>query len=291
MSVSLTCSCSSCPARSESPKCPFYPSSSLTNAEWALLEPLLPPPGNTAGRGGRPEKWPRRLVMDAVFYLVRGGIAWAQLPHDFPPAKTVYDIFRRWSKNGAWQRIHDMLRDQARVRAGRSPTPTAAVIDSQTVRGADPVTAVTTGYDAGEKTKGRKRHIATDTLGLILAVVVTPASIQDRDAAHRLLTALRARFHAIDLVWADGGYAGRLVIWAKSVLALTIQIVKRSDTATGFEVLPRRWVIERGFGWLTKHRRLVRDYETRPDHHEAMVYVAAVHTLTRRLARVDDTAT
>ncbi len=151
----------------------------------------------------------------------------------------------------------------------------------------DTVAAATAGYDAGKKTKGRKRHIATDTLGLLLAVVVTPASIQDRDAAHRLLAAVRTRFATVSLVFADGGYAGRLVVWTKSVLALTIQIVNRSDAATGFEVLPRRWVIERSFGWLVKHRRCVRDYETRPDHHEAMVYIAAIHTLTRRLARAD----
>jgi transposase len=283
--VSLTCSCSSCPAHGESLKCPFYPSSSLTDTEWAMLEPLLPPPGNRGCRGGRPEKWPRRLVLDAIFYLVRGGIAWAQLPHDFPPTKTVYDIYRRWTKAGAWQRIHDILRDRARVRAGRNPQPSAAVIDSQTVRGADTVAAATAGYDAGKKIKGRKRHIATDTTGLLLAVVVTAASIQDRDAAHRLLATVRARFATVSLVFADGGYAGRLLIWAKSVLALTVQIVKRTDTTTGFEVLPRRWVVERSFGWLAKHRRTVRDYETRSDHHEAIVYLAAVHTLTRRLAR------
>jgi transposase len=227
-------------------------------------------------------------VCDAVFYLVRGGIAWVQLPHDFPPAKTVYDIYRRWTKTGAWQRIHDMLRDRARVSAGRHPQPTAAIIDSQTVRGGDTVAAATTGYDAGKKTKGRKRHIAVDSAGLLLAVVVTAASIQDRDAAHRLLAALRARFATTTLVWADGGYTGRLVEWSKSVLALTIQIVKRSDTTTGFEVLPRRWVVERTFGWLVKHRRCVRDYETRADHHEAMVYIASIHTLTRRLARTLD---
>ncbi|MGO4649989.1 IS5 family transposase [Nocardia sp. 2YAB30] len=256
----------------------------MTDAEWTLLEPLLPRPGNTAGRGGRSEKWPRRLVLDAIFYLVRGGIAWIQLPHDFPPAKTVYDIYRRWAKVGAWQRIHDMLRDRVRVRAGRNPQPSAAIIDSQTVRGADTVAAGTAGYDAAKKTKGRKRHIATDTTGLLLAVVVTAACIQDRDAAHRLLAAVRARFATITLVFADGGYAGRLDFWSKSVVGLAIQIVKRSDTAAGFEVLPRRWVVERTFGWLTKHRRLVRDYETRPNHHEAMIYIAAIRTLTRRLA-------
>ncbi|MGO4618254.1 IS5 family transposase [Nocardia sp. 2YAB30] len=252
------------------------------------IQPLLPPPGSRDGRGGRPEKWPRRLVCDAIFYLVRGGIAWAQLPHDFPPAKTVYDIYRRWTKAGSWQHIHDVLRDRARLRAGRAPQPTAAVIDSQMVRGADTVAAVTAGYDAGKRIKGRKRHIATDTTGLLLAVVVTAACIQDRDAAHRLLAAVATRFAAVSLVFADGGYTGRLVTWAKSVLALTIQIVKRNDTATGFEVLPRRWVVERTFGWLVKHRRLIRDYETRPDHHEAMVYLASIHTLTRRLARTTD---
>ncbi len=287
MPVSLTCSCLSCPTHGGSPKCPFYPSSSLTDTEWAILEPLLPPPGNIGGRGGRGEKWPRRVVCDAIFYLSRGGIAWAQLPHDFPPAKTVYDIYRRWTKAGAWQRIHDVLRDRARVRAGRNAQPTAAVIDSQTVRGADTVAAGTTGYDAGKKIKGRKRHIATDTGGLLLAVVVTAASIQDRDAAHRLLAAVSARFATITHVFADGGYAGRLVTWAKSVLAHTIQIIKRGDTATGFTVLPRRWVVERTFGWLVKYRRCVRDYDTHPDHHETMVYIAAIHTLTRRLARTN----
>ncbi|WP_405165561.1 IS5 family transposase [Nocardia sp. NBC_01499] len=294
MSVSLICSCSSCPAHGESsatPSCPFYPSSSLTAAEWAILEPLLPPPGNTTGKGGRPEKWPRRLVCDAIFYLVRGGIAWAQLPHDFPPAKTVYDIYRWWTKTVVWQRTNDCLRDRVRMRAGRAPQPSAAIIDSQTVRGADTVPASTSGYDAGKRVKGRKRHIATDATGLLLAVVVTAASIQDRDAAHRLLAAMAARFCAVSIVVADGGYAGRFERWAKSVLAVAIQIVKRGHTATGFEVLPRRWVVERTFGWLVKHRRLIRDYETRPDDHEAMVFLAAIHTLTRRLARTDHQGT
>jgi transposase len=259
----------------------------LTDAEWEVLEPLLPPPGNTAGKGGRPEKHPRRLLLDAIFYVVRGGIAWRQLPSDFPPATTVYDNFSRWTKNGAWQRIHDALRDQVRVRAGRKPSPTAVIIDSQTVRGADTVPNTSAGYDAGKKTKGRKRHIATDTMGLLLAVVVTSADIQDRDGAHRLLAALRARFSTVSLVWADGGYAGRLVTWALQVLTLTVQIVKRSDDTKGFVVLPRRWVVERTFGWITKHRRCVRDYETLPQNHEAMVHIAMIRTMTRRLARTE----
>lgn len=296
MSSSPVCSCVSCPAHpNESSRaagrpaaCGFYPTSSMTDAQWAVIEPLLPPPGNTRGRGGRPEKHPRRLVLDAIFYLVRGGIAWAALPHGFPPHQTVYGLFRRWAKAGAWQQIHDALRDLVRVHAGRAPTPTAAIIDSQSVRGADTVPQRSRGYDAGKKVNGRKRHIAVDTNGLLLAVLVTIAGIQDRDAAHRLLTALRAGFSTIALVWADAGYAGRLVRWAHTVLAVTVQIVKRTDDRAGFQVLPRRWVVERTLAWISKHRRCVRDYETLPEHHEAMIHLAMIMTMSRRLARTGD---
>jgi transposase len=289
MSVSPVCSCLSCPTHAgaaERPAaCGFYPSSSMTDAQWALLEPLLPPPGNTGGRGGRPEKHPRRRVLDAIFYLVRGGIAWAALPAEYPPAKTVYGIFRRWTAAGVWARIHDALRDRARVRAGRSPHPTAAVIDSASVRGADTVPARSRGYDAGKRVNGRKRHLAVDTGGLLLAVVVTIAGLQDRGGAVRLLAALRAKFATIALVWADGGYAGRLVTWAQAVLAVTVTIVKRTDALTGFRVIPRRWVVERTLAWISKYRRCVRDYETRPEHAEATVYIAMIMTLSRRLTR------
>src|SRR3954468_1873301 len=239
MPVSPVCSCLSCPTHRgavERPACGFYPSSSMTDAQWAVLAPLFPPPGNTAGRGGRPEKHPRRLVLDAIFYLVRGGIAWAALPRDFPPHQTVYGLFGRWARQGMWQQIHDALRDLVRVHEGRAPLPTAAIIDSQSVRGADTVPGTTRGYDAGKKVNGRKRHIAVDTGGLLLAVVVTIAGIQDRDAAHRLLTQLRGRFSTVALVWADGGYAGRLVTWASSVLAFAVTIVKRTEDLTGFRV-------------------------------------------------------
>jgi transposase len=227
-------------------------------------------------------------MLDAIFYLARGGIAWRQLPGDFPPPMTVYDLFRRWCRNGGWTRVHDALRDLVRVHAGRDPLPTAAIIDSQTVRGADTVPGANSGYDAGKKTKGRKRHIAVDTGGLLLAIVVTAANIQDRDGAHRLLAALRARFSTVAHVWADGGYAGRLLAWASTVLSLTVEVVKRTDKTTGFVVLPRRWVVERTFGWISKHRRCVRDYETLPEHHEAMVHIAMIMTMSRRLARTGD---
>jgi transposase len=287
VSLSPACVCSLCPAHpvpaAARPACGFYPSSSLTDAQWAIIEPLLPAPGNTTGRGGRPEKHPRRLVLDAIFYLVRGGIAWRQMPAGFPPATTVYDLFRRWARAGVWARVHDALRDLVRVHEGRDPLPTAAVIDSQSVRGADTVPQASRGYDAGKRVNGRKRHLAVDTGGLLLAVVVTMAGLQDRDAAHRLLAILRDRFSTIALVWADGGYTGRLVIWARKVLTLTIEIVKRTDP--GFVVLPRRWVVERTWAWISKHRRCVRDYETRPDHHEAMIHISLIMTMSRRLAR------
>src|SRR3954464_12962782 len=173
----------------------------------------------------------------------------------------------------------------ARVRAGRRPAPTAAVIDSASVRGADTVPARSRGYDAGERVNGRKRHLAVDTRGLLLAVVVTVAGIQDRDGACRLLAALRARFSTIGVIWADGGYAGRLVTWAQAVLAFTVTIVKRTDDLAGFQVIPRRWVVERTLAWISKHRRCVRDYETLPEHSEAMVQIAMIMTMSRRLAR------
>jgi transposase len=196
------CSCVSCPAHPNGspqspgrpPACGFYPNSSMTDAQWAVIEPLLPAPGNTGGRGGRPEKHPRRLMLDAIFYVVTGGVAWAALPHDFPPSKTVYGLFTRWTRAGAWQRLHDGLRDLVRVHEGRDPNPTAAIIDSQSVRGADTVPTRSRGYDAGKRVNGRKRHIAVDTGGLLLVVLVTVAGLHDRDAAHRLLTAVRARF-------------------------------------------------------------------------------------------------
>nr|WP_074308268.1 IS5/IS1182 family transposase [Micromonospora cremea] len=147
------------------------------------------------------------------------------------------------------------------------------------------MTRASRGYDAGKKINGRKRHIAVDTGGLLLAVIVTIAAVQDRDAGHRLLAPVREKFSTITHCWADGGYAGRLVIWAREVLAMTVEIVKRTDDVNGFKVLPRRWVVERTLAWISKHRRCVRDYETRPDHHEAMVYISLIMTMSRRLAR------
>jgi transposase len=261
-----------------------YPSD-LTDAEWSLIEPLLPAPGWLTAAGGRPGAHPRREIVNAIRYLVRSGCSWRQLPADFPPWQTVYHHFNRWKADGTTGRLHDGLRAQVRSAAGRDPQPTAAVIDSQSVRGADTVPRASRGWDNAKKVNGRKRHIAVDTLGLIITIVVTAASVQDRDAARPLIWNLHRAGRRVRLVWADGGYAGQLVTWAKTSLKLTLEIVRRPDDLHTFQVLPRRWVVERTFAWISKFRRTVRDYERLPEHHEAMIQWAMIAIMARRLAR------
>lgn len=188
---------------------------------------------------GRPMVHDLRATLDAVGYVARYGVEWRALPVDFPPYAAVYAFFVRWSARGLPERLAGRLRGRIRIAAGRGELPTAGSIDSQSVKASEAVAAGACGYDAGKKTKGQKRHIAVDTLGLLLCVIVTAASVQDRDGAHCLLARLREKFSTVTLVWADGGYSGRLVEWAKSALALTVSIVKRSDAARGFVVLPR----------------------------------------------------
>jgi transposase len=207
------------------------------------------------------------------------------LPADFPPWSTVYNYFAAWEAAGVTQDVLDDLRDRVRLREGRTTEPSAAVIDSQSMKAAETVGRASRGYDAGKKINGRKRHIAVDTLGLLLCVLVTAASVQDRDGARPLLQMLAASCQRIQLIWADGGYAGKLVAWAHTGLRLVLQIVKRSDDATGFQVLPRRWVVERTLAWITGHRRCVRDYERLPAHHEAMVRWTMIRITSRRLTK------
>ncbi len=281
--IKASCRVSGCACHDRVPR---YPSD-VTDAQWALLRPEAQAvmAGLRRSPAGRPMDHDLRAVLDAIGYVTRYGIEWRALPVDFPPWQAVYAFFERWNARGLPQGLVDRLRGRLRVALGRAELPTAGSIDSQSVKAADTVGGVTRGYDAGKKINGRKRHIAVDTLGLLLVVMVTAASVQDRDGACRLLVLLRERFSTITLVWADGGYAGRLVNWAYQVLALTLSIVKRNDDTTGFVVLPRRWVVERTFGWLMRYRRLVRDYERRPDHHEAMVLWATVAIMTRQLDR------
>ena len=188
--------------------------------------------------------------------------------------------------------MHDDLRERIRVAAGRSPRPSAAIIDSQSVKGSEMIGRARRGYDAGKKINGTKRHLAVDVLGLLLTVLVTAASVQDRDAAKPLLRNLRRAFPSVRLAWADGGYAGKLVTWARTRLKpkLTLQIIRRPDDLHTFQVLPRRWVVERTLSWITRHRRTVRDYERLPAHHETYIYWSMIMVMTRRLARQPGTA-
>lgn len=265
---------------------PRYPSDT-TDAEWEILRSEAE--GVMAelrrGPGGRPMEHELRAMVDAVRYMTKYGVEWRALPADFPPYEAVYAFFCRWSARGLPQRLVDRLRGRLRVGEGRSELPTAGSVDAQSVKAADTVGAASRGFDGGKLINGRKRHIAVDSCGWLLAVVVTAASMQDRDGANPLLALLRERFSTIVLVWADGGYAGRLVVWARVVLRLSVCIVKRNDDVRGFVVLPRRWVVERTFGWLMRHRRLCRDYERKPEHHEAMVLWATVMIMTRQLVR------
>ena len=256
-----------------------YPSD-LTDAQWALIEPLLPPPATR----GRAEKHPRREIVNAILYLDRAGCAWRLLPQCFPPWETVYWHWARWKNDGTADRVHDRLRDRLRDAEGRDPMASAGVVDSQSLRAADTVGADQRGYDAGKRTNGTKRHIVVDTLGLLLVVLVTAASVQDRDGGRRLLDRLRFAMPSVALVFADGGYAGRLVRWATDRLRLMIEVVRKPADQQGFAVLPRRWVVERTLSWLMRCRRLVRDYERLPESHEAMVKWAMIGLMTRRLA-------
>lgn len=261
-----------------------YPSDT-SDAQWRLIDPLLPEPAWLAGRGGRRERHCRREIVDAIFYVVDNGIKWRALPADFPPWSTVYKYFAGWAQAGVTQRVLDELRDRVRIREGRAAEPSAAIIDSATVKAAETVGAASRGYDAGKKINGRKRHIAVDTLGLLLCVLVTAANVQDRDGARPLLRRLASSCRRIRLIWADGGYAGKLVVWARSRLTITLQIVKRTDDLTGFVVLPRRWVVERTLAWIAGHRRCVRDYERLLHHHEAMVHWTMIRITSRRLTK------
>ena len=277
--------CRCCPggiSRSTRPR--RYPSD-MTEAEWAVCEPLLPAPAWLAGRGGRPATRCMRDIVDAIRYLTHNGPVWRALPADFPPAWTVYYWADKWQADGSAERMHHDLRERVRLAAGRNGQPSAAVIDSQSVKGSEMIARDRRGYDAAKKINGTKRHIAVDTLGLLLTVLVTAASVQDRDAAQPLLWNLRHAFPSIKLTWADGGYTGTPVTWAKTWLRLTLEIVKRPDDLHTFKVLPRRWVVERTLSWITRHRRTVRDYERLAAHHETYVYWSMIIVMTRRLAR------
>jgi putative transposase len=254
--------------------------SDLTDAEWAVLEPLLP----RRSHRGRPPVWSYRTVMEALLYLLRGGLPWRMLPPKlFPPMTTVQHYFYLWRDMGLWSSINHTLLLMAREAIGREASPSAGVIDSQSVKTTE--SGGPRGYDAGKKTKGRKRHILTDTQGFLVGAIVHTADIQDRDGAPDLLASIRHSFPWLRHVFADGGYAGEKLRDALTKIGKwTLQIIKRSDTAKGFEVLPRRWVVERTFAWLNRNRRLAKDFERTIESATAWLYLASIQLMTRRIA-------
>jgi len=264
---------------------PTYYPTDLADEEWNQIKSLVPVPKSGKGKRGRPAEHDRRSLVNAVFYVVKSGCAWRLLPSDFPRWQTVYGYYRQWSQDWTWTFIHDTLRDWLRKAEGRHVAPTAAIVDSQSVK--TPDQAGERGYDAGKKIKGRKRHLAVDSLGLILGMLITSAAVQDRAAAKPLIRGLLELFGRLQIIWADGGYLGKLVPWVKQLRPygkLKLEIVRRCDRIKGFQVLPKRWIVERTFGWLYKSRRLCRDYEVRIDHSEAMIRICMIRIMVRRLA-------
>lgn len=257
-----------------------YPSD-LTDAEWARLQRFLPrrPPQ------GQLRRHCLRIVFDALFYLLRTGRPWRYLPTNFPPWQTVYYHFRQFCRRGLWTHLYRELRVAERRRVGKDPHPSAAIMDSQSVKTVEESAGIR-GYDAHKCVKGRKRHLLVDTLGLPICVYVTPADLHDAHGARRLLAGLHSFVPRLKKIWADAAYRGpELAVWCRAQGDWELEVVERTPGVPGFAVLPKRWVVERTFGWLSRARRLSKDYERMVQSSETLIEVAMIRLLVARLGR------
>lgn len=259
-----------------------YPTD-LTDEQWELIKPMIP----LAKTGGRPRTTDMKKVFNALLYIVRAGCAWRLLPNDFPKWSTVYDYFRKWKLDDTWEKMNDKLRQYVRVIEEHHPDPSASALDSQSVAVASMIKQ-DVGYDAAKKTKGRKRHLLVDTLGLILTVVVTAANVPEREGAKQVLAKThqqREKYPRLVRIWVDGGYRGEEFLrWVMDTYLWALEVVLRPREAQGFVLLPRRWVVERTFGWLNWSRRLSKDYEKSTSSAEAFIYISMISIMVKRLA-------
>ena len=261
--------------------------SDLSDARWALIEPVLSAwrvEQTARGLGINEAKHDLREIVNAILYVNRTGIGWPYLPHDFPPHQSVYVYFCAWARDGTAEKIHEMLRRRVRQMAGRQAEPTAALIDAQSIRTSSNVPESSQGADNAKKIVGRKRHIATDTLGLLLVILITAASVQDTTGGRDVIDALANGHPSVVKTWVDAGYKSS-VIARGAAHGIDVEVVTKIPGQGGFVPQPKRWAVERTFGWLMQHRRLVRDYETHPEHSRSMIHWAMIDNMSRRITR------